>query len=256
MTGPHPICDGLLEYVTGEIGDEEREAFERHLPDCEDCRREIETLTAAWEALPFDMERIKPPRDLKRQVFAALDVLEGKPAPGMRRFAGARRAWMASAAVLAAAFVLVAGGLLWGNVADWFRREAATFPPNPPAAVPVSEMEWSMPLQPAEGAGDHGYGIACVVRQGGSKQFVVYVFGARRTIGKEAYQVWLVSGSERRSAGTFRVSDERGVGVLAVPLRAADPISFDAIGITLEPDADGFQPRGPRVFAGGAPPPG
>lgn len=255
LTGPHSICDCLLEYVTGEIGDEEREAFERHLSHCEYCRRELETLSAAWEALPLDMERTKPPRDLKRQVFAALDVLEGKPSPITRRFTWTRRAWLASAAVFAAAFVLVAGGLLWGNVVDLFRKDIAPFPPEQPMAVPVSEMEWSVPLQPAEGAGDDGYGIACVVRQGGSKQFVVYVFGARRTIGNEAYHVWLVSGGERRSAGTFRVSDERGVGVLAVPIRAVDSFSFDAIGITLEPDADGSQPRGPRVFAGGAPPP-
>ena len=253
MTGPHPICDRLLEYVTGEIGAEDREAFERHLPECEGCRREVETLTAAWEALPFDMERIKPPRDLKRQVFAALDVLEGKPAPGTWRFAG-RRARPAAAIVAAAAFLLVAGGLLWGSIADLFRRDAAPFPPDLPAAVPVAEMEWSVPLQPAEGERNDGYGIACVVRQGGSKQFIVYVFGARRTTGSEAYQVWLVSGSERRSAGTFRVSDERGVGVLTVPIRS-DSFSFDAIGITLEPDADGSQPRGPRVFTGGAPPP-
>jgi len=253
MTGPFPICDRLLEYVTKEIGAEDREAFERHLPDCENCRREVETLTAAWEALPFEMERIKPPRDLKRQVFAALDVLEGKPAAGTWRFAG-RRTWPASVIVAAAAFLLVAGGLLWGSIADFFRRDAVPFPPDLPAVIPVAEMEWSVPLQPAEGKQDDGYGIACVVRQGGSKQFVVYVFGARRTTGSEAYQVWLVSGGERRSAGTFRVSDERGVGVLTVPIRS-DRFSFDAIGITLEPDANGSQPRGPRVFTGGAPPP-
>ena len=70
------------------------------------------------------------------------------------------------------------------------------------------------------------------------------LFGAAETQGDEAYQVWLIKDGQRSSAGTFRVSDtSRGIGLLAMPIQGGK-LDFDAIGITLEPDEHGSQPRG------------
>lgn len=91
-------------------------------------------------------------------------------------------------------------------------------------------------------------GVACIVDNGQSKQFVVYLFGAATTSGSEAYQVWLIKDGVRKSAGTFRVGQsDRGVGLLAMPIESAK-LDFDSIGITLEPDDTGDQPRGSRVY--------
>ncbi|MBW7459619.1 anti-sigma factor, partial [Paenibacillus sepulcri] len=90
------------------------------------------------------------------------------------------------------------------------------------------------------------FGVACIVDNGKTRQFVVYVFGAPQTDSKEAYQVWLVKDGQRRSAGTFRVADQ-GMGVLSMPI-ASNTLAFDTIGITLEPDDRGDEPRGVKIF--------
>lgn len=250
MTGARHVCERCLEYVAGELDPAERVAFEGHLPGCPDCRREIAELGAVWEALQADMERKEPPRDLKSQVFAALDVLEGKRSPRMRPMPATRRKLTGLAVALAAIVTLVAG-LLWRFGDGGPQQEPVPVWLENALAAPAAEMERLVPLRPAgEGAGDRAYGFACIVRQGEARQLVVYVFGARRTSGEEAYQVWLIRGGERQSAGTFRVDGERGIGVLAIPVRSGT-VSFDTIGITLEPDARGSQPRGPKMFETG-----
>ncbi|MDG0795299.1 zf-HC2 domain-containing protein [Cohnella ginsengisoli] len=43
-----PLCDLCLSVMTGDCSDEERLAFERHLPGCEACRAEWNDLQLAW----------------------------------------------------------------------------------------------------------------------------------------------------------------------------------------------------------------
>jgi hypothetical protein len=90
------------------------------------------------------------------------------------------------------------------------------------------------------------YGVACVIFNGSDRQFVVYVFNAEETVDQQVYQVWLINDNERRSAGTFHV-DSNGVGLLAMPVSSND-FTFQSVGISLEPDDKGNQPRGVKVF--------
>jgi hypothetical protein len=50
----------------------------------------------------------------------------------------------------------------------------------------------------------------------------------------------------RSNAGTFRV-DDSGLGVLTVGIRPDE--RFDTVGVTLEPDAGGTEPRGRKVVS-------
>lgn len=239
------VCDLCLDYMSGVCTNEERLVFERHLPDCAGCRAEIDELRIVWEAFPENMERIEPPKDLKKQVMnAVLAAVTGSDysKSAVRRIVVKR--WKSIAAIaVAAAFFLI--GSIW-NYQLYRERSAAPLPLEQALNIPAAQIERLVSLKPESPEAARSYGVACIVDNGQSKQFIVYVFGAQATTDTQAYQVWLLQDGERRSAGTFRV-DERGIGVLALPI-ASDSPSFDAIGITLEPDDRGDQPRGEKKF--------
>ncbi|UVI28889.1 anti-sigma factor [Paenibacillus spongiae] len=242
------ICDLCLDVISGVCTEEQRLAFERHLPGCEACQAEMEELRIVWEALPADMERIEPPEDLKKQVMdAALAAELALPdeSAAVRRRAAVRKRMFNSAAVVVL-FLFIAG-TSW-NI--WLYGERAGSPATVEEALNVSaaQIKEVLPLKAQPGAKEGAYGVACVVDNGQTRQFVVYVFGAAATTGDEAYQVWLIKDGKRTSAGTFRVGDaDRGIGVLAMPI-GSDRLAFDSIGITLEPDDRGDQPRGEKKF--------
>ncbi len=240
--GQKQVCDMCLDYISGVCSDEDKRAFERHLPDCADCRAEIDELRFVWEAFPGSMERIEPPKDLKKQVMDAALAADGDWKPASRRSEAKR--WIARAAVSAAALIFIAGSI-W-NYGLYRDRTAAPLPLEQALDIPAAQIERLVSLKPENAESARTYGVACIVNNGQSRQFIVYVFGAQATVDSQAYQVWLVQDGQRRSAGTFRV-DEKGIGVLALPI-ASSSLAFDTIGITLEPDDRGDQPRGDKKF--------
>ncbi|MGM0884620.1 MAG: anti-sigma factor domain-containing protein [Bacillota bacterium] len=239
------VCDLCLDYISGVCTDEESLTFEHHLPDCADCQAEIDELRIVWEALPENMERIEPPKDLKQQVMDAVLAVEtgiDHSKSASRRLVIKRWRSFAAIAVVAAFFII---GSIW-NYQLYHERSAAPLPLEQALNIPAAQIERLVSLKPETSEATRSYGVACIVDNGQSKQFIVYVFGAQATTDTQAYQVWLLQDGERRSAGTFRV-DEQGIGVLAMPI-ASDSLSFDAVGITLEPDDRGDQPRGEKKF--------
>ncbi|MBP1993295.1 anti-sigma factor [Paenibacillus eucommiae] len=244
------ICDLCLDYVSETCTDEERAVFERHLSECADCQAEIDELRIVWEALPEQMERIEPPNDLKQQVMDAVMALDDTDItdittakPSNKRFFKIER-WKLIASIAAVVAVILTGSV-W-NYQLYRDRLAVPFPLEQALNAPAAQIERLVSLKPQTVGDTRSYGVACIIQNGQSKQFIVYVFGAPATSDTEAYQVWLLHDGERKSAGTFRV-DERGIGVLAMPI-ASDSPSFDAVGITLEPDDRGDKPRGAKMF--------
>ncbi|MCL6604922.1 MAG: anti-sigma factor [Paenibacillus sp.] len=249
---PTSECDLCLDVLSGVCTDEERIAFEHHLLTCSACQTERNELLLTWGALYANMEPKEPPMDLKQQVmdaaFAAdedLDVPHEKVIPNNRRFR-TRRSRMFTASVSMILIFFIAGSV-W-NVWLYQERSRGPLPIEEALSVSAAQISQVMMLKAQSPSEDEAYGIACVVDNGQSKQFVLYVYGASETNGNQAYQVWLIKDGVRRSAGTFRVSeDSKGVGVLAMPIQS-DTLDFDKIGITLEPDDNGDQPRGQKMF--------
>ncbi|WP_169083366.1 anti-sigma factor [Paenibacillus sp. PL91] len=232
-------CDFILDYLSGTGSNEEREAFERHLTYCDSCKQELAELQIVWEELPLDMNRIEPPEDLKEQIMAA-----AKAVPRRHKARIGRKLWKPAIAVAAAALIFV-GGSLWEN--PFVKKQDSRLESIENALfAPASEIVQITMLKAESTEKEHAYGVACIVDNGKSKQFVVYVFGAQETKNEEAYQVWLLREGIRTSAGTFRV-DEKGVGLLAMGIES-EQLTYDSIGITLEPDEKGDQPRGTKAF--------
>lgn len=232
-------CDFILDYLSGTGSNEEREAFERHLTYCDSCKQELAELQIVWEELPLDMDRIEPPEDLKEQIMAA-----AKAVPRRHKARIRRKLWKPAIAVAAAALIFV-GGSLWDN--PFVKKQDSRLESIENALfAPASEIVQITMLKAESTEKEHAYGVACIVDNGKSKQFVVYVFGAQETKNEEAYQVWLLREGIRTSAGTFRV-DEKGVGLLAMGIES-EQLTYDSIGITLEPDEKGDQPRGTKAF--------
>lgn len=235
------VCHYVLDYISGVCSDKEKKAFERHLPGCLACQSELAELRMVWDSLPSDMELIDPPGDLKQQVMnAALATVQ--PPAAKRSFR--KLTWGAAAAVILAVFI---AGTAW-NINLYNNRSSTPIIPIEKAlSVSASQINELISLKPVSEDVASSYAVACIVDNGSNKQFVVYVFGAPASKGDSVYQVWLNHSGEKDSAGTFRV-DEKGIGVLAMPV-AGETLAFDSIGITIEPDEHGDQPRGTRVYS-------
>ncbi|HEX2414671.1 MAG TPA: anti-sigma factor [Thermoleophilaceae bacterium] len=60
-------------YLLGALTDLERQAFERHIVNCAECRDEIEQLRPAADALPRSVDQVEPPPALK---VALMEIVE------------------------------------------------------------------------------------------------------------------------------------------------------------------------------------
>jgi anti-sigma-K factor RskA len=119
-------------YLLGALPADEREGFERHLATCPECRREVEELAVAADALPSAAPPVTPPPELKQRIMAVVDAEasllaaagsradEPEPAPRRERRGFFARRWTFRPAFALAASVLllavgVAGGVLAGG---------------------------------------------------------------------------------------------------------------------------------------------
>lgn len=115
------FCEDAAAYLLGALEEEEARAFEAHVPGCAACRRELDELRVAAEALPASVPLVAPPpelqarlmRDVEREATLLAAAAEGAR-PGSRR--GVRRPAL-SGRDLAPALVALGAGLLIGLAA-------------------------------------------------------------------------------------------------------------------------------------------
>ncbi|MDQ0195210.1 anti-sigma factor [Paenibacillus wynnii] len=87
-------------------------------------------------------------------------------------------------------------------------------------------------------------GLATIVIDSKGTHLLVQAEKLPELSGSEAFQVWLMKGDIKKSAGTFLTS--KGTGVMYYTF---DPKEYDTVAITLEPDGQGEQPRGRMILA-------
>ena len=78
---------------------------------------------------------------------------------------------------------------------------------------------------------------------------VLVVSGLKQLEAGKVYEFWLIQGDTPIAAGLFEVNEE-GRAVLQVS-QAVIPDSYDAIGVSIEPEAGSVQPTGDIVMLGG-----
>jgi hypothetical protein len=114
-----------------------------------------------------------------------------------------------------------------------------------------AEVLKTFELKPVDDSMPLAKGTAWVLKHGDTNNVVVNLTGLKKTRGDWTYQVWLIrtasdNTKKRYNCGTMNV-DDSGNGVLTYPISAKN-IGFDAVGVTLEADAKGTQPRGKKVL--------
>jgi len=232
----NPNCHGtdqLIEYMFGEINEEDRIRIEQHIESCQTCRKELEEMRDAWYAIPYEMEEIEAPADLKSEVMDSIFKAEQ---PVMKKKWSMNTGWIAAAVLM-----LLLVGVSWNN--NHLRNQLGAMETNPNLPTQVLQI---FALNAADSGRDAARGSAWLMQQGDAKKLVFSVQGLSQAEGQEAYQVWLIHNGTRRSAGVFLV-DEQGNGVLTYDMKEQQA-PFEAIGITLEPDAVGEKPRGKKVL--------
>ena len=205
MSGHPETRDLLGPFVMGGLGPAEARAVEEHLEDCPSCTQEAEALRLAHEHLvEFAASSETSPPHLKDRAVAGL------PRPAPRR---AVPPWPA----VAAAVVLVALGLAYG-----------------PSLLGSREVV-AATLEPTGRAPEAGGEVEIV---GGDENMEVRLeaWGLPACEREEYYELWLVEGEERVSAGTFSVGHSGEVEVVLNAPKFAD--SYPQVGITAERDTD------------------
>jgi hypothetical protein len=237
-------CEWLPSYLIQELTPEHNIIFEAHLALCDTCKEELEELKHIWEGLPYTMELVTPPSELKDEVLSAIfgETSADKPARNSWSYNETRThsKLYRYGLIPAAALILIAGGLwTW----SWIKPEGTLTMSS--ELVEPARLQQEFKLQAFDPSNPNGEGRVWMTQQGNNRQVVLHVSGLSETQGDEAYQMWMIKDSKRYSCGTFKVGQE-GSGVLVYPLNYE--VQFDSIGITLEPDANGTKPRGKKVL--------
>jgi len=205
----HPETRDLLgPFVMGGLGPAEARAVEEHLGDCPSCTQEAEALRLAHERLAevAASSETLPPRLKGRAVV-------GLPRPAPRRAAPPWAAVAAAVVLLA----LVALGLAYGPSLLGSREVvAATLEPTGRAPEAGGEVE--------------------IVGGDENTEVRLEAWGLPACEREEYYELWLVEGEERVSAGTFSVGHSGEVEVVLNAPKFAD--SYPQVGITAERDTD------------------
>ena len=194
-------------YVMGSLEPSEEREIEAHLRECVVCREEADGLRIAHERL-LDLVHATeaPPRDLEERVVAEIPTHQDR-----RRLP----AWMA--AVAAVFCVLAVLGAIFVPGLSGGRALASAI------------------LSPTDRAPDAG-GEVSIEDAGDNTEVRLEAWGLPACEDDRYYELWLVEGEERVSAGTFTVGPS---GRVEVNMNAPDFAgSYPAVGITYEHDRD------------------
>jgi hypothetical protein len=194
-------------YVMGSLDQREQREVEDHLRECAGCREEAYGLRIAHERF-LDLVHATevPPQDLEERVVAVMPRR-----PGLRRLSP----WVA--VVAAAVCVLVVFGTI--------------FVPGLLGGRALA----SATLAPTNLAPDAG-GEVSVKDAGQNVEVRLQAWGLPPCEDDRYYELWLLEGEERVSAGSFTVGPN---GKIDVNMNAPGFVrSYPAVGITYEHDRD------------------
>ncbi|QCJ40962.1 anti-sigma factor [Bacillus sp. S3] len=256
-------CENLSLYIIGELSVHEMAQFEHHLKTCKHCRKEVNSLKETWQMLSYDVEEMDVPESLKAEVMdfifqengtaslvqvkaanhqstSPVVEVERKEHHFLDRLKGVlERHFSALSAGITA--VLLAGviGLYWSNLQ---LKENITALENKTGSQMQIVRTFDLKGMNSAAAAS---GNAYLLQESSDSVLVIELSKLPSTKDEEVYQVWLLKNGHRQSAGTLK-PDLNGKGIITS--RLPKDLSFDDIGITLEPNPNNTQPQGQKVI--------
>ncbi len=223
------LHDLVAPYALDALDPVERDAFERHLDECADCRAELADLQEATLALAF-AESAEPPPALRERILEA-----ARSENGAKVIPFPRRRWVfpATVAAAAAAAVVAIGVGLWANsLSGDLDRERST------------NAGYARALQLLGGGAEvtqlaDGEGGLLVAPDGEAALVVCDLQPAPKD---KTYEAWVIEGETPRPAGLFR-----GGGGCPPVLLERDVPKGAQVAVTLEQRGGVDQPTGPLL---------
>ncbi|MFE4579680.1 anti-sigma factor [Streptomyces chartreusis] len=231
-------------YALHALSDDEREAFERHLPACEPCEREATELRATAARLGLAVS-MTPRTAMREQVLRRINAVRQETpdaGPAARPERAGARARPISRWVLAACMAAVAA---LGGTAVW-QHERAESALEQARRVEQGAGEIATVLAAPDAAarsaalGDGATGTVVVSQDLDRAVFVVS--GMERPTRGKVYQLWFADGTAMRSAGLMDPARGDQTVLLRGPVDGAS-----GMGITVEPAGGSRQPTSPPL---------
>jgi Anti-sigma-K factor rskA/Putative zinc-finger len=204
-------------YLLGALTDLERQAFERHLAGCAECRGELERLRPAADALPYSVEQLEPPPGLKTSLMEVVEreAAESSGEPARRRPAlRARLPWLSGWRP-----ALVAGALALGLLAGFGVAQLADQDDSRTVVATVDQSRLPQASGRLQISGD------------GEDGAILRVQGMPSPGRARVYQAWVQRDGAVVPQPTFEVGQDGG-GAVAVP---DDLSGAQAVLVTREP---------------------
>jgi len=244
-------------YALDALSNEEHDLVEAYLKDHPEARQQIEEMESAAAALPYGVSSVEPsPRSkdaLMKRVAADQRVTSStrsQPSqPRRMRFENLFRAFSLGTAAIAILWLIVLNAqvsrlrneisaLNDALVAQSNEIEQinAKLPLVTPSAVITVSLKGTDVQPQAQGQ---------LIADPSSQSAVLVIVGLTPLEAGKTYQVWLIQGEAPVSAGLLNV-DANGQGVLVISSETAIG-SFDALGISVEPEEGSLQPTGDIV---------
>jgi hypothetical protein len=196
--------DEIGAYLLGALTDLERQAFERHVARCAECRDELERLRPAADALPRSVEQVEPPPGLKSSLMEVVHR-EARERPGALAARRRRPRRMRLPSLAGIRPVLVAGALAVGVVAG-FGVAQLTGGGEDPRTVAATVDEGRLPDASA----------SLRIQGDGAGGAILRVHGMPPAGTDRVYQAWVQRDGAVVPQPTFEVGDDGG-GAVAVP---------------------------------------
>jgi anti-sigma-K factor RskA len=233
------VSDLLPDFVLGVLSDSEESMVSLHLQACQTCLAEFVRLQQVADDLPLALAQTTPPPRVKENLMRAIStgpVKQTEPArPSLwQSLVDSFRLHLPAYGL---ALILV---LALGNILLWRQLNSSGSQSNTDMMI-IGLVATS----DAPGAS----GTLIMDHQGHYGTLVVEYLPVPDP--GYQYQVWLGNNGERISAGLFDVNYE---GYGSMELSAPDPlISYQSIGITLEPQGGSPGPTGAKVMGADLP---
>jgi anti-sigma-K factor RskA len=225
---PHDL---LAAYALDALDDDERERFERHLEECDECSAQLALLREPVAALAYATEGPAPPEALRGRI---IEAARAEPRAAVIRFPRRNWALAAVAGVAAAAACLAVGLGLWAHsLSNSLDRERSAKAAYEQAAKVLATKATAHPLVGANGS-------LLVADNGRAALVVCGLAGAPRA---KTYEAWVITGKTPRPAGLF--SGGSGCNPLVLTQRVPKQAT---VAVTLERAGGATSPTLPILF--------